>query len=105
MKNIVILGSTGSIGTQTLDVVRNLPGQFNILGLSAGSNVNLLCAQVNEHKPLMVCANPIEELAKKIDPSLISTVEHMVTNPAPSQVLLGETEGISLCRPTSFPPI
>ena len=91
MKNIVILGSTGSIGTQTLDVVRNLPGQFNILGLSAGANVNLLCAQVNEHKPLMVCANPIEELAKKIDPSLISTVEHMVTNPKVELVMIAST--------------
>jgi len=99
MKNIVILGSTGSIGTQTLDVVRNLPGQFNILGLSAGANVNLLCAQVNEHKPLMVCANPIEELAKKIDPSLISTVEHMVTNPKVELVMIAST-GLSGLLPT-----
>ena len=50
MPNIVILGSTGSIGTQTLDVIRRLPG-FKVLGLSAGSNYQLLREQIAEFKP------------------------------------------------------
>ena len=36
-QGLVVLGSTGSIGRQTLDVVRSLPGRFNIIGLAAGS--------------------------------------------------------------------
>ena len=44
-KNIVVLGSTGSIGRQTLDVVRSLPGRFNVVGLAAGANVGLLSDQ------------------------------------------------------------
>ena len=48
MKRIVILGSTGSIGTQALDVVRSLPGRFQIVGLAANGNAELLAAQANE---------------------------------------------------------
>lgn len=51
MKRIVILGSTGSIGTQTLDVVRSLP-EFEIVGLAAGKNWRLLLEQIKEFRPL-----------------------------------------------------
>ena len=54
MKRIVVLGSTGSIGTQTLDVVRALPDRFTVVGLAAGSNTRLLDEQVAEFKPRMV---------------------------------------------------
>lgn len=47
-RGIAILGSTGSIGTQTLDVVRRLPGQFRVVGLSARANSDLLRQQVAE---------------------------------------------------------
>lgn len=53
MKNIVILGSTGSIGTQTLDVCR-MHG-FGVKALSAGSNVELLEKQAREFRPEYVC--------------------------------------------------
>jgi 1-deoxy-D-xylulose-5-phosphate reductoisomerase len=56
MKNIVVLGSTGSIGTQTLDVVRGLPDRFNVVGLAAGANLELLARQVEEFRPRMVWA-------------------------------------------------
>lgn len=45
MKAITILGSTGSIGTQTLDIVTHHPEQFRVVGLAAGNNVNLLAEQ------------------------------------------------------------
>ena len=48
MKKISVLGSTGSIGTQTLDVVRKHREQFQIEGLAAGSNKDLLLQQVQE---------------------------------------------------------
>lgn len=50
MKKIVILGSTGSIGTQTLEIVRNNP-DLQVAALAAGSNVKLLEAQVREFRP------------------------------------------------------
>ena len=50
-KKISLLGSTGSIGTQTLDVVRSLPEKFQVISLSAGKNVELLADQINEFKP------------------------------------------------------
>ncbi len=55
MKNISVLGSTGSIGTQTLDVVRNNRQDLNITALCAGTNVSLLEEQVREFKPKLVC--------------------------------------------------
>ena len=46
MKQIAILGSTGSIGTQTLDVVRQHPSEFSVYALSAHRNVTLLIQQM-----------------------------------------------------------
>ncbi len=54
MKGLVVLGSTGSIGKQTLDIVRSLPDRFKVLGLAAGNNLELLASQVEEFKPEMV---------------------------------------------------
>ena len=51
MKKIAILGSTGSIGTQALDVVRNLPEEFSVEVLAANSNVELFARQVEEFRP------------------------------------------------------
>jgi len=51
MKKVIILGSTGSIGTGTLDVIRRDPGAFNVIGLAAGGNVELLASQIAEFQP------------------------------------------------------
>ena len=48
---LAVLGSTGSIGQQTLEVVRALPHRFHIVGLAAGKNIDLLAKQINEFKP------------------------------------------------------
>jgi 1-deoxy-D-xylulose-5-phosphate reductoisomerase len=61
-KRLVILGSTGSIGRQTLDVVREAPDRFQVVGLTAGRNVTLLEEQVREFKPKLVFAG--DESAK-----------------------------------------
>lgn len=53
-RNIVILGSTGSIGTQALDVVREHPGQFEIYALTANNNLDLLIKQAREFQPEVV---------------------------------------------------
>ncbi len=51
IKRLAVLGSTGSIGRQTLDVVRALPGHFCVVALAAGKNLDLLAEQVAEFKP------------------------------------------------------
>jgi len=55
MKNLVILGSTGSIGKSTLEVVDNHPGSFKIIALTAHSNAELLIQQYNKYKPDYIC--------------------------------------------------
>jgi 1-deoxy-D-xylulose-5-phosphate reductoisomerase len=54
MKSIVILGSTGSIGTNTLDIVERFPGEFRVVGLTAGNNDEMLAEQVRRFRPQVV---------------------------------------------------
>jgi 1-deoxy-D-xylulose-5-phosphate reductoisomerase len=54
VKAITILGSTGSIGTQTLDIVSQHPEQFRVVGLATGNNVSLLATQVIQFRPEIV---------------------------------------------------
>jgi 1-deoxy-D-xylulose-5-phosphate reductoisomerase len=54
VKAITLLGSTGSIGTQTLDIVEHNPDKFRIVGLAAGSNVEMLAQQVRKFRPEIV---------------------------------------------------
>ena len=59
MKKIVVLGSTGSIGRQTLDIVRSFPDEFEVIGLAAGNNLSLFKEQVKEFNPKHIyCINP-----------------------------------------------
>ena len=59
MRRIVILGSTGSIGRQTLDVVRAFRHEFEVVGLAAGNNATLLLEQVAEFNPRYIwCTTP-----------------------------------------------
>jgi 1-deoxy-D-xylulose-5-phosphate reductoisomerase len=51
MKNVVLLGSTGSIGTSTVKVAEDLPDQIRLLGLAAGKNADLLLKQTSRHRP------------------------------------------------------
>lgn len=53
-KRLVILGSTGSVGRQTLEIVRAFPDNFEVIGLAADKNTDLLIAQIYEFKPRMV---------------------------------------------------
>jgi 1-deoxy-D-xylulose-5-phosphate reductoisomerase len=64
-KGLSILGSTGSIGTSTLDVVRAHPGRFGVKSLSAGSNIALLKDQIREFQPAFVSVEG-EDAAREI---------------------------------------
>lgn len=82
MKKIAILGSTGSIGTQTLDVVDMHPDLFQVEGLAAGGNIELLIEQAKRYRPQKVSVGS-KELADRIAPYL----------PAGTQLFYGE-EGL-----------
>jgi 1-deoxy-D-xylulose-5-phosphate reductoisomerase len=69
VKAITLLGSTGSIGTQTLDIVAQYPEQFRIVGLTAGRNVTLLAQQIRQFRPEIVAIgdeNKLQELIEAI---------------------------------------
>ncbi|MEK7528628.1 MAG: 1-deoxy-D-xylulose-5-phosphate reductoisomerase [Patescibacteria group bacterium] len=71
MKNIVILGSTGSVGTQTLEVIDRHRDVFNVYGLACGSNVDLLSKQVAKYKVAHTAvADPKEAMALVRDPAV-----------------------------------
>ncbi|MDB6068266.1 MAG: 1-deoxy-D-xylulose 5-phosphate reductoisomerase [Pedosphaera sp.] len=55
MKNVVVLGCTGSIGTSTIKVADDLPDRIRLIGLAAGNNLELLLEQTRRHRPAAVC--------------------------------------------------
>ena len=82
-KYIALLGSTGSIGTQTLDICREYPEYFEVISISAGSNVELLAQQVIEFRPKVVGLAAVEkeaELREKLEAAGVEAPE-IVTGP------------------------
>ena len=61
MKKVVLLGSTGSIGTSTIKVAEDLPDRIQLVGLAAGNNSKLLAEQTLKHQPRTIC---LQDLAK-----------------------------------------
>ena len=82
MKAITILGSTGSIGTQTLDIVTHNPDKFRVVGLAAGSNVTLLAEQIRTFKP--------EIVALGNEAKLTELKEAIADCPNQPQILVGQ---------------
>ena len=64
MKRIAILGSTGSIGTQTLDIISQFPDRFEVYALTANNNVQLLAEQARKFQPEIVCIANEQHYAK-----------------------------------------
>ncbi|AFY74713.1 1-deoxy-D-xylulose 5-phosphate reductoisomerase [Synechococcus sp. PCC 7502] len=85
MKPITLLGSTGSIGTQTLDIVSQYPDQFRVVGMTAGGNIELFAQQVLQFKPeIIAIANPDKYLALK------EAISSLKSQP----IILAGTEGV-----------
>src|SRR3990172_4652292 len=61
MKGISILGSTGSIGVNTLDVIRHFSDRFRVVGLGAGRNIELLRKQALEFRPAIVSVSDMAD--------------------------------------------
>lgn len=85
MKAITLLGSTGSIGTQTLDIVSEHPDKFRIVGLAAGRNVELFAAQIRQFRPEIAAISAADKL-----PELKEAIKDL--NPQP--ILLAGEQGV-----------
>lgn len=87
MKNIVILGATGSIGKQVLDVIRQNPDRFHIVGMSAHSNAKDFAPLIQEFEPDRICMTDAERLTG------LNIQRYPISKKFPE--LLGSEEGIS----------
>ena len=61
VKKLIILGSTGSIGTQALEVLEKITLPFEVIALSAGSNIDLFRLQLKKFSPKYACVNSLED--------------------------------------------
>ena len=90
MKSISVLGSTGSIGTQTLQIAEEFPEQFRVVSLTAGRNLELLVTQIQRHQP---------EVVALADPDLLLELEQRLNdvgiNGAKAPQLVGGPDGLN----------
>lgn len=107
MKKIAILGSTGSIGTQTLEVART-NGDLDVVGLAAGSNVKLLEAQIREFHPRKVAvwteekAKELRVMISDLDVEIVTGMEGLIeiAEMEESEILVTAIVGMIGIRPT-----
>ncbi|MEE8583070.1 MAG: 1-deoxy-D-xylulose-5-phosphate reductoisomerase, partial [Dehalococcoidales bacterium] len=94
VKRLVVLGSTGSIGRQTLEVIASFPDRFQVIGLAAGENATLLAKQVAQFGPHFVCC-------RKLPPGDYQalSLEEMAAHPEADIVVIA-TPGRSGLGPT-----
>ncbi|MDR4508432.1 MAG: 1-deoxy-D-xylulose-5-phosphate reductoisomerase [Candidatus Brocadiaceae bacterium] len=78
IKNIVVLGSTGSVGKNTLEVVRNLKDKIRVVGLSSNSQWELLAEQIKEFKPANAAINS-DNFAEKLKSSIPDNQTNILT--------------------------
>jgi 1-deoxy-D-xylulose-5-phosphate reductoisomerase len=89
MTGIAVLGSTGSIGRQTLEVIESLPDRFKVIALAAGSNVTLLEEQARRFRPKLVCATREEDYVRgRISGAKWTDMETMAADPRVDIVVL-----------------
>ncbi len=94
MRKIVVLGSTGSIGCQTLDIVRAFPDEFEVVGLAAGTNTELLREQVAEFRPAHVWSAVAG--AAEFSGVAYTPMEEMVALPHVDQVMVALMGSVGL---------
>ncbi len=106
MKKICVLGSTGSIGTQTLDIIRNNPEEFSAVSLTAGRNMELFRKQLEEFRPRYAAVAGMEdamELAKDFPKTAFGFgMNGIVTaaSIAPCDMVVNSLLGMMGIRPT-----
>lgn len=108
IKNIVVLGSTGSIGTQTLDIIADHPDELRAVALAAYSNVDLMEKQIRQFQPDAVCMynkKAAEDLKIKIADMQVKVYSGMeglleLASMPKGDVCLGAVTGMIGIRPT-----
>lgn len=104
MKSLAVMGSTGSIGCQTLDLVRQDPGTFTVTVLAAHSNIERLLEQVQEFHPLVVGVYDelaAKELRSQVDASVaVVTGEELVDAVTAAEIVINGVMGFAGIRIT-----
>ncbi len=88
VKNLAILGSTGSIGQQTLDIVRNFRESFKVVGLACGSNIDSFLNQIKEFSPVCACIDGSIKLPVGVQ---ALSMEDMASHPDVDIVVIATT--------------
>jgi len=98
VKAIAVLGSTGSIGTQTLEIIEEFPDRFRVVALTAGNNLDLLIEQIRRHAPEAVALADPDRL-----PELRQRLQALEAEQRPARLpeLLGGNDG--LCAAAAWP--
>lgn len=103
LTRVAVLGSTGSIGTQTLDVIRSLAGRFEVVALAAGRNLSLLADQAREFRPRLIWSDPADRDAlraiARASGAAITPMEAMAADPELDLLVVG-TAGRAGLEPT-----
>ncbi|MEW6033832.1 MAG: 1-deoxy-D-xylulose-5-phosphate reductoisomerase [Chloroflexota bacterium] len=104
LKRLAVLGCTGSIGRQTLDVVRAHPGRFKVVALAGGGNVDLLLEQAREFRPEMVSSPALHQQPEVLKAlargqTTPATMEEMAAHPDVDLVVIATSgkAGLSPC--------
>ena len=97
-KGLALLGSTGSVGTQTLDIIRTFPNDFNVIGLACNRNLDLLQAQIKEFAPHYIyCNGTAEEIASlETDGCQQTDLDTMVQDPDVDMVVTATVGDVAL---------
>ena len=93
IKKLAILGSTGSIGQQVLDIIRDFPDRFTIIGLAGGKNTSLLTEQISQFKPELVYSYDKLNLPDNVK---LSSMEEIVTHPEVDMVVVATSGKVGL---------
>ena len=96
-QQLAILGSTGSIGRQTLQVVRNLAGRFNVVALTAGQNLELLSEQIAEFQPNYISYQSIQDSLLTTPNCRFLSPEEIASHPDVNIVVIATSGKAGLC--------
>ncbi len=96
IKKLAVIGSTGSIGQQSLDIIKNFPDKFRIVGLAGGKNTSLLAKQISQFQPKLAYSSLKLNLPDK---TKFSSMEEMATHPDVDIVIIA-TSGKTGLAPT-----
>ncbi len=108
MKKIAIIGSTGSIGTQTLEVVRSYPEELSAAALAAGRNVRLMEEQIREFRPRIACmwdeeaAKDLRERTADLDVKIVCGMDGLleIAQSVDCDIFMNAVVGMIGIRPT-----